>query len=91
MKLKYIFGPLLAFSTFVFAAGPVDINTADAAALAQALKGVGPAKAEAIVAFREKNGPFNSVEDLVLVQGIGEKTVEMNRDQLVVAGPAAAK
>lgn len=91
MKLKFLVAPLLAFSTLVFSADPVDINSADAAALAQALKGVGPAKAEAIVAFREKNGPFNSVDDLVLVQGIGEKTLEMNRDQVMVASPKAAK
>ncbi len=91
MKLRYLVAPLLAVSSLVFAAEPVDINSADAAALAQAMKGVGPAKAEAIVAFRAKNGPFKSVEDLALVQGIGEKTVEMNRDHLTVAEPTAAQ
>lgn len=91
MMLKYLIAPLLAFSSLVFAVEPVDINSADAAALAQALKGVGPAKAEAIVTFREKNGPFNSVDDLVLVQGIGEKTLEMNRDHIMVASPKAAR
>lgn len=52
------------------AGGTVDINTADAAAL-EALPGVGPATAAAIVAHREANGPFQSVEDLQNVKGIG--------------------
>jgi competence protein ComEA len=69
-------------------AGPIDINTADVKTLAEALKGVGPAKAEAIVAYREKHGPFKSVEGLVLVQGIGEKTLEINRDNVTVGIPA---
>jgi competence protein ComEA len=69
----------------VFAwAGPVDINSADAATLARELKGVGPARAEAIVAWREANGPFRSPEDLVLVQGIGERVLEDNRELLTV-------
>lgn len=70
--------PLLAW------AGPVDINTADAATLARELKGIGPARAEAIVAWREANGPFRSPEDLVLVQGIGERVLEDNRELLTV-------
>jgi competence protein ComEA len=68
-------------------AGPVDLNTADAATLARELKGVGPARAEAIVAWREANGPFKSPEDLVLVQGIGERVLEDNRASLVVSTP----
>lgn len=73
--------PMLAW------AGPVDLNTADAATLARELKGVGPARAEAIVAWREANGPFKSPEDLVLVQGIGERVLEDNRATLVVSTP----
>nr|MBA3493967.1 helix-hairpin-helix domain-containing protein [Gammaproteobacteria bacterium] len=53
--------------------------------------GIGPAKAEAIVAYREKHGPFKSVDDLVMVQGIGEKTVEMNRESLGVSMPKSAQ
>jgi competence protein ComEA len=68
-------------------AGPVDINTADAATLARALKGIGPARAEAIVAWREANGPFKTAEDLVLVQGIGERVLEDNRG-LITVSPA---
>jgi competence protein ComEA len=65
-------------------AGPVDINSADAATLARELKGVGPARAEAIVAWREANGPFRSPEEIVLVQGIGERVLEDNRELLTV-------
>lgn len=68
-------------------AGPVDINTADAATLARALKGIGPARAEAIVAWREANGPFKTPEELVLVQGIGERVVEDNRALITVSPP----
>lgn len=68
-------------------AGPVDLNTADAATLARELKGIGPARAEAIVAWREANGPFKSPEDLVMVQGIGERVLEDNRALLVASKP----
>jgi competence protein ComEA len=68
-------------------AGPVDLNTADAATLARELKGIGPARAEAIVAWREANGPFRSPDDLVMVQGIGERVLEDNRALLVVSTP----
>ncbi|HRP94971.1 MAG TPA: helix-hairpin-helix domain-containing protein [Rhodocyclaceae bacterium] len=63
------------------AADAVDINTADAATLEQ-VKGIGPAKANAIIEFREANGPFASVDELVRVPGIGEKTLQQLRDQL---------
>jgi competence protein ComEA len=72
-------------------AGPVDLNTADAATLARELKGVGPARAEAIVAWRETNGPFKSPDDLVMVQGIGERVLEDNRALLVVSTPEEAE
>jgi len=65
-------------------AEPVDINTADAATLASAIKGVGEKKAETIVAYRETHGPFTRVEDLSNVKGIGPGTVEKNRQNLEV-------
>ncbi len=65
-------------------AGPVDINTADAATLASAMNGVGEKKAATIVAYREAHGPFRRVEDLSNVKGIGASTVEKNRDNLAV-------
>lgn len=77
----------LALLPVVAWAGPVDLNTADAATLARALKGIGPARAEAIVAWREANGPFRSPEDIVLVQGIGARVLEENRELITVAEP----
>lgn len=69
-------------------AGPIDINTADAETLASSIDGVGTQKAIAIIKYREANGPFSSVDDLVSVQGIGMKTVDRNRDKLKVAAPS---
>ena len=63
-------------------AGPVNVNTADAKTLARELHGIGMAKAEAIIAHREKNGPFKSADDLVKVKGIGKKLVEQNKSNL---------
>lgn len=59
--------------------GTVDLNTADQAALEE-LPGIGPALAERIVAWREDNGRFRTVDDLLAVPGIGEKVVEGLRD-----------
>lgn len=73
--------PMLAW------AGPVDLNSADAETLARELKGIGPARAAAIVAWRDANGPFQAPEDIVLVQGIGERVLEDNRDNIIVSAP----
>ncbi len=82
----------LAFAGSAFAAERININTADAATLDRVLVNVGPAKAEAIVAYRKAHGPFRSAEQLAQVQGIGLKTVEKNREMILVGGaPAAAK
>lgn len=64
--------------------GPVNINTADADTLARELTGVGKARAEAIVAYRTKHGPFKSADDLVLVKGIGQKVIDENRANIRV-------
>ena len=66
-------------------AGPVNINTADAETISAELKGVGLSKAEAIVDYRSKHGPFKSPDDLSLVKGIGERTVEINRGDIRVS------
>jgi competence protein ComEA len=73
-------------------AGPVNVNTADASTLARELEGIGPAKAQAIVEYRQQNGPFRAPEDLLKVQGIGERVLEQNRGNIRVdkAGPAPA-
>ncbi len=57
----------------------VNINTATAEELAEALKGVGIKKAQAIIAYRKANGEFSSAEQLTEVKGIGEATVNKNR------------
>jgi competence protein ComEA len=59
----------------------IHLNSATVADL-QKLNGVGQKKAEQIVAYREQNGPFKSVEDLTKVSGIGEKTLAGFKDQL---------
>jgi len=67
-------------------AGQVDINSADAETISAELKGVGLSKARAIVEYRKKHGPFRSADDLSLVKGIGERTVELNRSDIKVSG-----
>jgi competence protein ComEA len=83
---------MLLLSPFVANAEPVNVNTADASALAKALNGIGPAKAKAIVAYRDKNGPFKSVDQLALVEGITQKLIERNRADIKLGGdkPGAA-
>jgi len=71
-------------------AGPVNVNTADAETISEALKGVGLSKAQAIVEYRQKHGLFKSADDLSLVKGIGERTVELNREDILV-GPEKKK
>lgn len=68
----------------------VDINSADAETLAKVIDGIGVAKAQAIVDYRQANGPFKTVDGLVAVKGIGERTVERNRDRLSVGSAATA-
>jgi competence protein ComEA len=65
-------------------AGPVNVNTADAETISAELQGVGISKAIAIVEYRQANGPFKSVDDLAMVKGIGERTVEINRKYILL-------
>ena len=74
---------LLSLTTYV-CADPVDINTADVQSLSKNIKGIGKAKAQAIIAYREKHGKFQLVNDLVKVKGIGPKLIEKNKDVLFV-------
>jgi len=62
-------------------AGQVNINSADASTLAE-LKGIGDVKAQAIVDYRKKNGPFTNISDLEKVKGISAKTIEKNQQDL---------
>ncbi len=88
---KLLLSALLALSLsplVALASSQVDINTADAATLEQ-VRGIGPAKASAIIAYREENGSFQSVDDLVNVPGIGERSLEQLREQVTVGNETA--
>jgi competence protein ComEA len=74
---------LLLFMSSTCFADPINITSADLEALAP-LKGIGPAKAAAIIAVRDANGPFASVEELDRVNGVGQKTIEMNKNTITV-------
>jgi competence protein ComEA len=65
---------------------PLDLNTATADELQQ-LPGIGPTTAAAIVAFREKSGPFRRVEDLLAIHGISKRKLEAIRPYVIVVPP----
>ena len=67
---------------------PLNLNVATAAEL-ERLPGVGPAMAARIVEYRQKNGPFKKIEDLMNVKGIGEKTF-LNLKPMITVTPAKA-
>ncbi|MGE7139002.1 ComEA family DNA-binding protein [Luteibacter sp. NPDC031894] len=81
----------LLLSPLAIASTPVNINTADAATLAESLDGVGMAKAQAIVDWRDANGAFESADQLAQVKGIGASLVDRNRDAIQVDGGKPAK
>jgi len=87
MFKKWIVALLLAFSLSsfaAFAADKININTASADEL-QLLNGVGPSTANAIVQYREQNGAFANVDDLVNIKGIGEKKVATIAENVTVS------
>jgi competence protein ComEA len=73
---------LSLFTTSLVAAAPVNINTANAEDIAKALYGVGPHKAQAIVAYREKYGLFESVQAVKKVKGMGQGIIDGNRGDI---------
>ena len=73
---------LLSLPVIAIGAEPVDVNSASAEAIAEAIKGVGISRAEASIEYGEKHGLFESVDDLVLVRGIGAKMIDDNREAL---------
>jgi competence protein ComEA len=62
----------------------VNLNAADAETLRRDLFGIGAAKAKAIIAYRETNGPFTAVDELLEVKGIGKALMEKNRGRLEI-------
>ena len=93
MSLKHFsttLAAMLLLAPLLVRAEPVNINTADAAALAKALNGIGPAKAKAIVSYRDKNGPFKSVDQLAMVEGITQKLIDKNRADIKLGADKAA-
>ncbi|MEO6078662.1 MAG: helix-hairpin-helix domain-containing protein [Steroidobacteraceae bacterium] len=73
-------GLLMFMSGNLLWAGQVNINTADATTLSRELKGIGIKRAQAIVEYRQKHGPFKSADELALVKGIGPAALAKNRD-----------
>ncbi|MGD9764223.1 MAG: ComEA family DNA-binding protein [Candidatus Binatia bacterium] len=93
-NVRTLLGVLAALAVFIARpvaaeSSPVNINTASVTELA-GLKGIGPAKAQAIIEHRDKNGEFKSIDDLKLVRGIGDKMLEELRPQVTVQSKSAA-
>lgn len=86
--MKFIL-TLLATSILVslaWAAEPVNVNTASVEEISESLNGVGLSKAALIVEYREANGPFTHVDELVNVKGIGIRTIDKNKDMILLQG-----
>ena len=86
-RILSLIGLTLAGINLAFAA--VNITTATPGEL-DGVKGIGPSKAQAIVDYRTKNGPFKSVDDLKNVKGFGDKSITKLKDELSVSGGAEA-
>ncbi|WP_449102233.1 ComEA family DNA-binding protein [Pseudomonas extremaustralis] len=76
--------PITAQMPMAEQSAKVNLNAADAETLRRDLFGIGAAKAKAIVAYRESNGPFTAVDELLEVKGIGKALLEKNRDRLAL-------
>ena len=82
--LKHLLIALALAASGAATAGPVNVNTADAETISAELDGIGLARANAIVAYRTEHGPFRSIEELLNVKGIGERTLELNVENIVL-------
>ena len=83
--ITVLIASMLALSAW--AAGPVNINTASAEEIADSLNGIGLSKAESIVAYREANGAFLHADELVNVKGVGLKTIDKNKEVIMLKDP----
>ena len=72
------------FTVAAWASQAININTATAEEISEALTGIGPSKAQAIVEYRNANGKFKHADELVNVKGIGLSTVDRNRGYILV-------
>ena len=81
---------ILAFLCSGIVQAATNINTASQTEL-ESLQGIGPAKAKAIIEYREKNGSFASVEDLKKVDGIGTETLKQLHDVITVENKQSAE
>jgi len=88
-KLLVILFAWFSFMGLALAGTPVDLNTANQAQL-ESVKGIGPAKAKAILEYRAKSGPFKSVDDLDNIKGFGKKSIDKMRSEITVGGGARA-
>jgi len=87
-KILWAVALFFAFISVSFAA--VNLNTATMEQL-EAIKGIGPSKAQAIIDYRQKNGGFKTVDDLKNVKGFGDKSVDKFRSELTVGDDASKK
>ena len=81
--MKFLSILLVFFSCNVLAA-PVEINKADAKTIAKSLNGIGLKKAEAILQYRKKYGDFKTHKEIANVKGIGKKTVQKNKKDILL-------
>ncbi len=88
--LATLFLAIAIVDTAAWAAEPVNVNTATAEEIAANLKGIGLSKAKLIVAYREANGSFLHVDELVNVKGIGIKTIDQNRDMILLGNESGS-
>lgn len=85
MKTITLLAALSAFAvSSIVSAAPVNINTANASEIAEALNGIGMSKAQAIVEYRTTHGLFSNAGQIVYVRGIGESTYEKNKQDILV-------
>jgi competence protein ComEA len=89
MLKKLLVGILAIVASIGMALAAVNINTASQSEL-EALSGIGPAKAKAIIDYRKINGNFKTVEDVKNVKGIGDKIFEKIKPELSVTGASVA-